>query len=499
MLSIPKTLVVCPILLLALACSGPKSSGQPEPDNKKDLNSDPIKKSGFNEPKKSGPEAVSGEKTGPVKKAPAPKIKPKATPKKEPVTGDPKKATTEPPTKKATPKKAADDGQVDVVKKDDDQRDAKIKILQGLNTQRERRIAGLLRELAATKNTADAERLLGARALEALAKSKKENIQLKRELAKARAGLPSTAPKASNGNQDERFLPGGDLDPNEVVARVNGEAVSRGDLFFRLYYNYALDYFDAFLRIKMVEQEAARLKIKVSEQECIVWASRQMVTLSSQNGGDKKFAERLKKEGKSLELIEAVLRVNAEYGLLVQKIVELRRQTPEGQSALEKQARQEYDRKYTPSIVASHIYWRVNAKPGTPEWKKAYSKAQEVKKKILAGAKFDEMAKKHSQDEETAKSGGSLGMLDREKYKSLPVFNNALFNLKVNQAQIVSSKVGIHIIKVTQIVPPSLSWSQAKAKIFRDMTAAGPTRGEMDQLLNSLQKKSTMKRLLKLR
>lgn len=488
MLRCPKTLFVFPLLVLALACSGPKSSGQPEPDNKKDL-SDPIKKSGVNEPKKISPKKVEVKKTDPAKKAPAPKT----TPPKE----DPKKPAAKPDKKE--PKAKVEDSSTDVVKKDDDARDAKIKILQGLNSQRERRIAGLLRELAAAKNTADAERLLGARALEALAKSKKENIQLKRELAKARAGLPSKAPKTSKENQDERFLPGGDLDPNEVVARVNGETVSRGDLFFRLYYNYALDYFSSFLRIKMVEQEAARLKIKVSEQECIVWASRQMVTLSSQNGGDKKFAERLKKEGKSLELIEAVLRVNAEYGLLVQKIVELRRQTPEGRGALEKQARQEYQRSYPPSIVASHIYWRVKGKPGTADWKKAYANAQEVKKKILAGADFGEMARKHSQDEETAKSGGSLGMLERKKYESLPVFNNALFNLKVNQAQIVSSKVGIHIIKVTEIVPPSLSWPQAKAKIFRDLTAAGPTRSEMDQLLNSLQKKSTVKRLLKLR
>lgn len=494
---IPHALLLSSLLITALACSGPKNSGQPEPDNTKKIDAGTEKKSAPKNEKKAEPKNSESKKPEEKKKAePTPKPDVKKPAKGASEKESAKDKGEKPDTKKAKPKTPIDDN---VVKKDDDERDAKIKILQGLNAQRERRIAGLLRELAASKSTADAERLLGARALEALAKAKKENMQLKRELAKARAGLPSKAPTTAKDNQDPRFLPGGDLDPKEVVARVNGEGITRGDLFFRLYYNYALDYFDAFLRIKMVEQEAARLKIKVSEQECIVWASRQMVTLSSQNGGDKKFAERLKKEGKSLELIEAVLRVNAEYGLLVQKIIELRRQTKEGRAFLEKQARQEYDRQYSSSRRASHIYWRVQAKPGTPAWKKAYDEANEVKKKIQAGAKFEDMARRYSQDEETAKTGGKLGLLTRDKYKSLPVFNNSIFTLKVNEARIVTSKVGVHIVMVTQIVPPSLSWEQAKAKIFRDLTAAGPTRGEMDQLLQSLQKQSTVKRMLKLR
>jgi hypothetical protein len=490
-----KRMVTISLLLALVACS---ANEKREPEAQKDPA--PQKKIGQREPaaraKKEQPKAAP--KKSPKKSQPDPK-KSQPDPKKGPKNKSPVKA----PERFTAGAKEGDQGRAkkatDFAAPEDDDRGAKLKILQGLLAQRNRRIAGLHREIAAIKRTADAEQLLAARALEELARSKKANFKLSADLVRARKGLPSIGKPNLDEKTDERFLIAGSMDPKDIVARVNGEAVYRGDLLYRLYYNHGFSYFESFIKVKLVEQEAARLKIKVSQKDCIIWASRQMAQASAKNGGDEKFRARLKKEGQSFALYEAMLRFNAQYFLQAQKIIALQRQSPEGKVKLEKQARMEYDRRYTPSVRASHIFFPTKAKAQSPEWQVVFRKAESVLKKIRDGAKFKDMAKTFSQDVDSRGNGGRLGLVDRQRYSSLPVFNNALFTLPVNELQLVPSRAGIHVVKVTDIVAPTLSWPQAKAKILRELKASGASRLELDQLLLAIEKKSSIKRLFKLR
>ncbi|MDP4163620.1 MAG: peptidylprolyl isomerase [Bacillota bacterium] len=74
--------------------------------------------------------------------------------------------------------------------------------------------------------------------------------------------------------------------------------------------------------------------------------------------------------------------------------------------------------------------------------------ALDVKKQLDAGAKFEDLAKKYSQDPGSAKNGGDLGWFGPGKM--LPEFENAAYALKINEISApVKSQYGYHIIQLT--------------------------------------------------
>ena len=72
--------------------------------------------------------------------------------------------------------------------------------------------------------------------------------------------------------------------------------------------------------------------------------------------------------------------------------------------------------------------------------------ATAVLKKLLSGAKFDDLAKEYSIDDGTKNNGGLLGAFKRGDL--MPEFEAAAFKLKKGQISgIVHTKLGYHIIK----------------------------------------------------
>ncbi|MBT2640680.1 peptidylprolyl isomerase [Bacillus sp. ISL-41] len=92
---------------------------------------------------------------------------------------------------------------------------------------------------------------------------------------------------------------------------------------------------------------------------------------------------------------------------------------------------------YKPEIKASHILVEDE------------KTAQEVKKKLEEGAKFEDLAKEYSQDPGSAAQGGDLGFFGPGKM--VPEFEEAAYALEVNKiSEPVKSQHGFHIIKVTE-------------------------------------------------
>lgn len=92
---------------------------------------------------------------------------------------------------------------------------------------------------------------------------------------------------------------------------------------------------------------------------------------------------------------------------------------------------------YKPEIKASHILVKDE------------KTAQEVKKKLDEGAKFEDLAKEYSQDPGSAANGGDLGFFGPGKM--VPEFEEAAYALEVNKiSEPVQSQHGFHIIKVTE-------------------------------------------------
>jgi peptidyl-prolyl cis-trans isomerase D len=115
---------------------------------------------------------------------------------------------------------------------------------------------------------------------------------------------------------------------------------------------------------------------------------------------------------------------------------------------------------------ASHILIAASKNAPLAEKAKAKAKAEDVLNQIRKNPKqFEELAKKYSQDPESAKKGGDLGSFGRGMM--VKPFDDAVFSMKVNEiSNIVESDFGYHIIKLTKIIGEGGGFDAALAEEF---------------------------------
>lgn len=99
--------------------------------------------------------------------------------------------------------------------------------------------------------------------------------------------------------------------------------------------------------------------------------------------------------------------------------------------------------------------------PGLPE-PEARKKLEDIRKQILAGADFGEMARKYSEDAVTARSGGDMGIIRPDKVA--PPIIEAAHSLELGQvSDLIPTPAGFEIIKVEQ--KRTIPFEEAKAGI----------------------------------
>ncbi len=97
--------------------------------------------------------------------------------------------------------------------------------------------------------------------------------------------------------------------------------------------------------------------------------------------------------------------------------------------------------------------------------KEALKLAEDIIKKLDKGEKFDELAKKHSDDKSNAEKGGDLGYFG--KGKMVAAFETAVYALKVDEysKKPVKTEFGYHIIlKTDELEKPSLEDSEKEIR-----------------------------------
>jgi peptidyl-prolyl cis-trans isomerase SurA len=156
--------------------------------------------------------------------------------------------------------------------------------------------------------------------------------------------------------------------------------------------------------------------------------------------------------GMPLRQVRREFRTEVEEGLLVQRLQE--------QKNLEIQiTRREVEQFYNsqidslPSLKESvkirHIL--LNVEPNEDAIAAARQKAEDIRKRLLKGEDFAEMAKQFSEDPGSAARGGELGLTQRGDM--VKEFEEEAFNLEPGEiSEIVQSQFGLHIIQVQRKV-----------------------------------------------
>ena len=139
-----------------------------------------------------------------------------------------------------------------------------------------------------------------------------------------------------------------------------------------------------------------------------------------------------------------------EYAFLDKsKVLAQSQVTPEELQAYYNQHREEF--RVQEEVKVSHIL--VKTPPAGPDGKvdekgveEARKKAEDVLKQLKGGAKFEDLAKKYSDDPGSAKQGGELGWIGRGR--TVPEFEKAAFSQAKGQtSDLVKSSYGFHIIR----------------------------------------------------
>ncbi len=145
------------------------------------------------------------------------------------------------------------------------------------------------------------------------------------------------------------------------------------------------------------------------------------------------------------------------------------------------------DRKDAPGQVqAAHIMIRLPQNASKEATKKAKSKIEEAYNELEGGADFADMAKKYSDDKQTAQKGGNLPKFTPGRM--LPTFEEEIFKLeKGYYSKPFRTKVGFHIVKLIDNNPVA-PLEKERATIKRKLSKTARAKLSRQKVLDRLKK-----------
>ncbi len=117
-------------------------------------------------------------------------------------------------------------------------------------------------------------------------------------------------------------------------------------------------------------------------------------------------------------------------------------------------------------VRARHILIPLDGTVPAPLRLAAREKLEGIRRQVLEGADFAELARQHSGDPGSAPLGGELGWISRGN--TVPAFEEAAFRLEIGEtSEIVESAFGLHLIQVTEERPGRpVSWEEARDQLL---------------------------------
>lgn len=214
----------------------------------------------------------------------------------------------------------------------------------------------------------------------------------------------------------------------DAVATVNGADITKDELYEKLVEAGGQPTLDSMITMKIVEQEADKAGISVSEADI----DAEVAKLTEEVGGEDTLQALLLQNGMSIEDLRAQMPLQIQLRKLLEPQVEVTDADIEADFEANKAM---YDT--AEQVRASHIL--VETK----------EEADAVLKELNEGADFAELAKEKSTDTASGAQGGDLNFFSYGDM--VPEFSEAAFALETGElSEPVQSSYGFHVIKVTE-------------------------------------------------
>jgi foldase protein PrsA len=225
----------------------------------------------------------------------------------------------------------------------------------------------------------------------------------------------------------------------ETIASVEGEEISKDELYDVLVKQYGAAALSALIDNKIIEMEADKEKITVSAKEI----EDEYKAYVDSYGGEEALSTALEQSGISKDDLKMEIENYFKLEKLLEPRIEITQEELKTYFDENKESFTELEQ-----VEASHILVEDEAT------------ASEVAEKLTAGEDFAELAAEYSTDTANAENGGELGFF--AKGDMVEEFENTAFSMEVGTiSDPVKTEYGYHIIKVTDK-------KEAKEAVFED-------------------------------
>lgn len=218
------------------------------------------------------------------------------------------------------------------------------------------------------------------------------------------------------------------LPKDKAVAKVDGEAISKDELYDVMVEQYGAATVEQLIADKIVDSEAKKEKVTITDEEL----NEEVDKLKESYGGEDVFNQMLESNNTTLDVLKEDLKNYLTIRKLLEPQIEI---TDEELQTYFEENKDSFGE--AEQVKASHILVEDEAT------------ANEIKQKLADGADFGELAKEYSTDEGTKENGGELGFF--AKGTMVTEFDDVAFTLPVNEiSDPVKTEYGYHIIKVEE-------------------------------------------------
>lgn len=242
----------------------------------------------------------------------------------------------------------------------------------------------------------------------------------------------------------------------ETVAVVNGEPISRDELYAEMYTQMGQQTLQELITRTLILQEGRAQGVEISDADV---KARLDEVIESGFASREEFEGALAAYGLEQKDLEQQMRIQLTVEAVLAKQIELDEDEVKAYFEADRERFGEPER-----LEARHIVLKTR------------EEAESVRSELAAGADFAALAREKSVDRLTAGGGGNLGTIRNGEF--IPAWQKAIFGKEAGLVdEVMETASGFHVVEITEKHPAvDAEFADVEAKVRRELTEKEITR-----------------------